>query len=214
MTSQNTISQNLPEGIALTSSVQAQYGLPAIPAAVADYVSVQHVAGAVNKTTITVTDLPILITDALAYGSAKVLDFSQGQILILGATCSLQFAVYTAGNAVTTDRSTCITDDASLTFGVGSVAASAATLADTMVDMILKGTKVLDDDVTGQSLSSYTVAAQGIGSAASKLHDGSSSAVDAYLNLGLENGAHVAAAGGVIRVSGTIVIVYSYLGDY
>jgi hypothetical protein len=111
-------------------------GLCTVPTAQSSLTTVKHSGGPVRKSVITLAAQGITVTDALAYASLQLLDFPEGRILILGVTASLQFAV-------TSTRSSTINDSASLTWALGTAAASNSTLSSTMVDLLPKATKVL-----------------------------------------------------------------------
>jgi hypothetical protein len=130
------------------------------------------------------------VTDALAYASLQLLDFPEGRILILGVTASLQFAV-------TSTRSSTINDSASLTWGLGTVAASNITLSSTMVDLLPKATKVLAAATTALNTASTNALA------ASAHFDGTATAKDAYLNVGFETGTDID-ADGTLTATGVI----------
>jgi hypothetical protein len=157
-------------------------------------------AANIHTTILTLVDTPITVTDALAYGSQKVYDYPEGRILVLGATCSLQFGV-------TSVRASTINDNASLTWALGSAAASNATLATTMVDQTPKTTKVLSAATTAYNTASNAALA------ASAQFDGTATALDAYLNVGFETGTDID-GDGALKVSGTITLNWLQLGDY
>ncbi len=156
--------------------------------------------GTVHKTVLTLAAFQQAITDALAYGSSKLYDFPEGRILVLGATSSLAFAV-------TTDRATTINDSASLTWALGSAAASNITLSATMVDLLPKTTKALAGAVDAFTTASTAALA------ASAQFDGTGTAKDAYLNFGFETNTEID-GNGTLSVSGTITIAWMNLGDY
>ena len=62
--------------------------LPAVPSAIADYVTARYVPGPMSKVILTLAALPALIVDEAgvgAYGGVKLLDFPQGAIVFHGA---------------------------------------------------------------------------------------------------------------------------------
>lgn len=156
--------------------------------------------GVLMQTLLTFTNMVVSVTDANAYGSQEVYDFPEGRILVLGTTASLQWRV-------NTDRSTTINDSASLTWALGSAAASNATLTSTMVDLLPKTTKVLSAATTAYNTASTAALA------ASAQFDGTSSAKKAYLNTGFETGTDID-ADGTLGVTGTILLSWIFLGDY
>lgn len=180
----------------------ATLNLVAFPAGVAagTGVTASEKGGLVHRTRLTLAAAPIVVTDALAYGGQKVYDFPEGRILVLGATCSLAFAVTTA-------RASTINDSAALKFALGSATASNATLATTMVDLIPKTSKTLDGAVAA-----YTTAV-GAALAASAQFDGTGTPLDAYLNLAFETNTDID-GDGTIAINGTIDLTWINLGDY
>lgn len=154
----------------------------------------------VMQSLITLSAAPVSVTDANAYGGTKILDFPEGRILILGVTASVQWAV-------TTDRTTTINDNASLTWGLGTATASNATLTGTMVDLLPKTTKVLSVATTGLNTASTAALA------ASAHFDGTSTAKDAYLNAAFETDTDID-GDGTLTATGTILVTWINLGDY
>lgn len=163
-------------------------------------VSAVDSVGNVHRTTLTLTDTPITVTDALAYAGLKVYDFPEGRILLLGCTASLAFAV-------TSVRADTINDSAAMDWALGSATASATTLATTMVDMLPKIDKTLDgvDDA-------YTTASTGALAAAAQF-DGTTSPIDMFLNVSFPTGTDID-ADGTMTVSGAITFAWVQLGDY
>jgi hypothetical protein len=179
---------------ALSTGVEVLTGLSAVAVS----------ANLIQQVTFTLTDVAITVTDALAYASKKIFTFPAGRILVLGSIASLKWAV-------TTDRtatSGTINDSASLTWALGSVAASNITLSSTMIDMLAKQTTVLDGVATA-----YTATATAGALAASCQLDGTSTATPIYLNVGLETTTDID-HDGILNCKGSIVLTYLNLGDY
>lgn len=156
--------------------------------------------GVVQKTVLTFDAMELAVTDALAYASKQLYDFPEGRILVLGATGSLQFAVGSA-------RAGTINDDASLTWALGTAAASNITLSGTMVNLLPKATKVLeaaDDEYNTASTNAL---------AASAHIDGTGTALDAYLNVGFETNTQID-GDGLLLITGSITVTWLNLGDY
>jgi hypothetical protein len=156
--------------------------------------------GEVKRTIITLDALELAVADADAFGSQQLYDFPAGRILVLGVIGSLQFAVTSA-------RVGTINDDASLTWSLGTAAADSATLADAMVDLLPKATKVLAADVAALN----TVSTNALASSAQ--FDGTGTAIDAFLNVGFETGTDID-ADGTLEVTGTVTLTWINLGDY
>lgn len=156
--------------------------------------------GFVHQTTFTFSAVALAVTDALAYASKLIYTFPEGRINILGTTGSLQFAV-------TTDRSTTINDSASLTWSLGSAAASNVALTSTMVNELPLATKVLSAATTALNTASTNALA------ASAQLDGTTTPVPVYLNAAFATTTDIDADGS-LSVTGTITISWVNLGDY
>ncbi|MER9079957.1 hypothetical protein [Mesorhizobium sp. M0895] len=151
------------------------------------------------RSVFTFNAMQISVTDAVAYASQKILDFADGKIRIKGGTAKLQFAVLTA-------RASTINDNASLTWGLGSAAASSATLATTMQNVIAVTTRTLDGATTALSTASTADVV-----AAATL-DGTSTAIDLYLNVTFATGTDID-ADGTLAITGTITLLWENWGD-
>lgn len=155
--------------------------------------------GEIHTTVLTLTDVALAVTDALAYASQLLYSFPAGRIAVLGVTGSLQFGVTTAR--------TTINDSASLTWSLGSAAAAAAVLDTDKIDLLPKATKLLDGVADAYTTASTNALA------ASAQFDGTGTAAKAYLNVGFETGTDID-ADGTLKVSGTIRIAWINIGDY
>ncbi|MER8455851.1 hypothetical protein NKH24_06890 [Mesorhizobium sp. M1300] len=151
------------------------------------------------RSVFTFNAMQISVTDALAYASQKIFDFADGKIRIKGGTAKLQFAVLTA-------RASTINDNASLTWGLGSAAASSATLATTMQNVIPVTTRTLDGATTALSTASTADVV-----AAATL-DGTSTAIDLYLNVAFATGTDID-ADSTLAITGTITLLWENWGD-
>lgn len=171
----------------------------AVPTALADYVTVvEHGDGALHRTELTITALPIAVVDAGAngaHGTAKLYDFPEGQIKILGGHMNLTSLLAGAGGII---------DAGVLDIGVGSATTSVAneTLASTEQDIIAK------KDVT---LSGGAAANQASITSADVTLNGSSTPIDANLNVAVE--ATSASADDTLTVSGLVTLHWLNLGD-
>ncbi len=156
-------------------------------------------SGGTFRTVFTLNAMQITVTDALAYASQKLFDFSAGKVRMKGGTASLAFAVLTV-------RADTINASAAMDWSLGSAAASSITLASTMVDIIAKQDKTLDG-----ANAAYTTA-QAADVAAAATYDGTSTPVDVYLNIGFPTNTEID-ADGTLAVSGTITLFYELWGD-
>ncbi len=155
--------------------------------------------GGSYRTVFTFAGMQVPITDALAYASQKIFDFADGKVRIKGGSARLQFAVPTA-------RASTINDAAALTWGIGSAAASSATLAGTMVNVMAATGRTLDG--AGAALSSASTA----DIAAASTLDGTATPVDLHLNLAFATGTDIDADGTIV-VTGTITLRWENWGD-
>lgn len=149
--------------------------------------------------TLTLTDMLITVTDALAYASQKLLDLPEGRTYIKGGVASLKFGV-------TTDRAGTINDSAAMDWSIGTAAASNVTLAGTMLDIVAKQDHTLDGAVAA-----YT-ALVNANVAAAAFYDGTGTAKDVYLNVSFPTGTDID-ADGILKVSGKIVLNVEMMGD-
>lgn len=157
--------------------------------------------GPFQRTKITFTSLPISMTDeagVVAYGGSKIYDMPIGNIKIIGATADLTVTKSGAG----------INADFDGDFGVGTVTASNnATLSSTEQNII-------PTTATPQAVSSATTA-KGINAADIAPLDGTSTAIDIYLNFLIDDADQDITGNGAssLLVSGTIIITWINLGD-
>lgn len=156
--------------------------------------------GVVHQTVLTLTETPLTVTDALAYLGTKVYDFPEGRILVLGSTANLAFTT----TSVIDDT---INSGAAMDWAVGTSAASNATLANGMVDLVPKV-----DNPTSTTINVAAAATQGA-LAASAMFDGTGTAKSAYLNVSFPTGTDID-ADGTLTVTGNITLTWINLGDY
>jgi len=155
--------------------------------------------GGSYRTVFSFNAMPVPVTDALAYAAQKIFDFLDGKVRIKGGTARLQFAVLTT-------RASTINDNAALTWSLGSVAASSATLAGTMVNVLASTGRTLDG--AGAALSTASTA----DIAAAATLDGTVTPVDLYLNLAFATGTDID-ADGTVAVTGAITLLWENWGD-
>ncbi|CAN7452664.1 hypothetical protein [Mesorhizobium sp. LjRoot246] len=153
--------------------------------------------GGSYRTVFTFAGMQVPVADAQAYAAQKIFDFADGKVRIKGGTARLQFAVLGT-------RAATINDNAALTWSLGSAAASSATLASTMVNVLASTARTLDG--VGAALSTASTA----DIAAAATLDGTP--VDLYLNLAFATGTDID-ADGTIAVTGTITLLWENWGD-
>lgn len=188
----------MPRGLARTLQRAAarELGVLAPKAGLALKVTGQ---GGAYRLEFTFTDMKVTVTDALAYANQKLFDFVDGKIRIKGGTATFTFGVDTT-------RATTINDSASLTWGIGSAAASSATLATTMQNVVAVTTRTLTGAVAAPSPAS---AADVV--AAATL-DGTTTPVDLYMNFAFATATDID-ADGILSVNGRLTLLVENWGD-
>jgi len=178
----------MPHGLpySLSRQIQPQGGL-------------EH--GAQKKVKLTFKDLAIALTDeagVVAYGGLKIYDFDPGLITFHGAVGTLTITKSSAG----------VDDDAAGDLAVGTVVASNnATLATTEQDLIPTGAFTL---VAGTD----TVAIQSTATEIGAVFDGTSTAIDVFLNFLVDDVDHdVTTTPANIIVNGSLTLVFTNVGD-
>lgn len=159
-------------------------------------VTVQEQAG-LYRTTITLTNASVTMTDATTNGSSgslKVYDFPEGNLVFFGATTNLTIARV----------GTNLTATAAVVAGVGTVAAAAdVTLTSTEQDLVPSTVATLASGagtVKGKSLT-----------AGIAVLDGTASAKDAFLNFAVPDAG--SAGNDALLVNGTITLLWANAGD-
>ncbi len=140
---------------------------------------------------------PITITNdaGTGFGNLKLYDFPAGRILILGVTADL---------AVNWSADSDLSNTGSGDFALGTTGTSDTTIDGTDVNL-LPSTGMTDPFVVGVG--------EAVGAlAASAQFDGTTSAVDVYLNMIVDNGDVTDDA--EVQLSGSITITWINLGDY
>jgi hypothetical protein len=157
----------------------------------------------IHQTKITLSALPISVSDTHVGGGTKIYDFPEGRILILGAIATVGF---TTTSVLASTLNTAVT----LSWGVGTVQTTtqdSGTLATTQQDII----------PTTAATASATINVAGANAngklAAAAQFDGTTTAIDAYLNVGVP-GATDIDGDATITASGSVTITWAFLGDY
>jgi len=155
--------------------------------------AVEYGVNGIHKTVLTIDTLGnIALEDKDDGGGIKIYDFPAGHIQITGATCDL---VVTSDAAITT----------SYVMALGSTVGSdgTATLTGTQADVTVSTTVTCtsgDEDFHGAP-------------AAISVVDGTSAAMDLYVNAAVADG-NISGAANVTAASGTITIYWINLGTY
>jgi hypothetical protein len=174
-------------------------GAGTVPGAVAGTVSAtEYGDGAFHKTVLTLTAVPVTMRDVEQGGGVQIYDFPVGYIQRLGSSGTI---------AVTTTSVLADTLNTGVTcnWGVGSVTQANATVATTEQDFVnvTAFTASATVDVAGAD-------ATGVGVGVLASLDGTSTAVNAFLNLAVA-GATDIDADATVTVSGTINIAWMNL---
>jgi hypothetical protein len=170
-------------------------------------VAVAHYgSGVVQKTVFTFTDHAIALamadsgTDLLpAYGGSKLFDMPAGAIMILGAVSDIDLTKSSAG----------VTDTWDGDFGVGT-----ATVAS---DATLSGTEqnIIPSTATPQAVAGATTANGQSTATENAVIDGTTTALDIYLNFLVDAADHtVETTACNLVVNGTLTLHWINLGDY
>ena len=177
-------------------------GNGSVPAAVGPYVvATEKGDGVFHQTVLTLTALPITMRDTEQGGGAKIYTFPAGRIFHMGSIGSI---------AVTTTSVLADTLNAGVTcnWGVGTTTQASATVATTEQDLV---------NVTAFTASATInvagATANGVGAAVLASHDGTSTAIAAFMNLAVA-GATDIDANATVTVTGTVTINWLNVGDY
>ena len=169
-------------------------GLGAVPTAVASYVTAEEYGDGTNhRTVLTFDALPVTTVDngtAGNGGGTKIYDFPQGYIQVIGGAQNWD-TVLADGTGILADTA--------IDIAVGS------TVADSTMD-VLSGTAEDIVNKLDKTLSAISAVDQFVAEVTGGGIDGTSTAVDAYLNLTGTEG--TADADGTLTLSGTIDIVW------
>ena len=156
--------------------------------------------GVIHQTVLTFTATPLTLADATVGAGVKVYDFPAGRINILGAVGSI---------ALTTTSALASTLNASVTYnwGIGTTTQASGTLATTEQNILTtaNGTASATVNVAGAA------AVGGVAASAGNL-DGTSTAIDAYLNIGIATATDID-GDATVTLTGTATITWIYEGD-
>jgi len=186
----------------LTTDIHALPGA-GLPSALG-VTAIEQGDGVVHKTVLRIESLNVdvvSVTTGAGVGGSKVYDFPEGRILVLGTMAYLTLAIPTASQADFTDA----TPEGDI--GVGTVAPA---------DADGLGTDATDDNLstaTAFTMAAYTATPE-VPSEASLQIDGTSTAVDMFVNMLVDAGDIDDDTTGEILVSGVIVCTWINLGDF
>ena len=181
----------------VTDSNNAETELGTVPVST---VTAKHVQfGPFVVTTLTLDNVAQSIVNGTEYQGTKIYDFPQCRLSVLGVTATLQQKTTSALVSTLNSGSTGAS-------GLGTAAASATTLATTMVDF-LPSTAFTSSTTVNVAGTAVTAAL-----AAAAQFDGTATAKDLYLNTAYATTTDVD-ADATQTISGTIVITWINLGD-
>lgn len=164
-------------------------------------VQAQDIIDGVHKTVLTFVNTPITLRNTEQGGGIKVYDFPAGKIMFLGATGSVTMTV----TSVLADT---LNASAVVNWGIGSVTQANGTLATTEQDII-----ATTNLTSAATINTASAASNGTGAGSLTPLDGTTTPVDAFLNVGVADGADIDADATVL-INGTATIVWANLGDY
>jgi len=161
--------------------------------------AVEYGNGAIHKTVLTLTALPLTLRDTEQGLGVKIYDFPEGRILFLGATGSV---AETTTSTLTSSLNTGVTYN----WGVGSTTQANGTLATTEQNIVqtTNGTASATVNVAG-------AASNGVGVLTPL--DGTTTPLDAFFNVGIA-GADDIDGNATTTYTGTVTITWMNLGDY
>lgn len=163
-----------------------------------------------RKTTLTLTAMPMTITDALAYAGKKLYDFPAGRVKILSAIASLTFTT-------TSTIASTLNSGVTASWGLGSATASSTTLATTMQNMVPGSGETPKTFTSSTTINVAPATVTGFLAAVSAAQlgailDGTATAIDLFLNVAVPTGTDID-ADATLSVSGTITIHWILEGD-
>lgn len=173
------------------------------PATAAGVTAVEYGDANFHKTVLTLTDVEVAVSDSNVGGGTKILDFPEGRLLVLGAVASVNFTT-------TSTLASTLNAGVTLSWGVGTVQTTtqaSGTLATTQQDLIpaTAATSSATINVAGATASAAL--------ASSAQFDGTTTAKDAYINIGVPTATDID-GDATVKVNGTVTITWVYLGDY
>lgn len=162
---------------------------------------IDHRIGDIHSTVVTLDEVAVTATNAgtgLSFGGTKILDFDAGQIYVLAAWSE---GATLDGSDENNDSANVIDGSAGAQFAYGTAVAT-ADLATTMVNIV---PEMAADPMSGGAAAGRLAAAA--------TFDGTSTAIDIYANINIDDADVGASPNDVIKVSDTLHIVWVYGGD-
>lgn len=166
--------------------------------------------GIVRKTVFTLTNMPVTITDALAYASQQLYDFPEGNIRFLDCVARIT-------PTTTTAIASTLNSGVTVAWGIGTAAASSTTLATTMmnampgsgesVNTFTSSTTINVAAAADNGILAHTATARGLAGA-----DGTSTPVDLFFNLAVPTNTDID-GDATVTFTGTIELTWINGGD-
>lgn len=165
--------------------------------------------GPVRQIKITLTNMPLTITDALAYASQKLYDWPTGRINVIDAVGNIAFTTTSA-------IASTLNSGATLSWGLGSAAASNLTLATTMMNFLPGSGESVKTVTSSTTINVAGSTGTGFLAAVSAAHlaaivDGTSTAADLYLNVAVPTNTEID-ADATVTVNATFYLTYIVTG--
>lgn len=156
--------------------------------------------GPIFQTKITLDNVTQAVVNGTEYQSTKLMTFPEGRLFVLGTTATLR-------QKTTSALASTLNASSTGAIGLGTAAASATTLATTMVDLLPSTafTSSATINVAGTAVSAALASAAQF--------DGTSTAKSMYLNTAYATTTDVD-ADATQTISGTITVTWVWLGDY
>ena len=152
------------------------------------------------QTTLVLNNVGQTVVNGVEYQGTKIYDFPEGRISVLGVTATLQ-------QKTTSALASTLNASSTGAISLGTVTASATTLATTMVDLL--------PSTAFTSSATINVAGTAVKAALASgaQFDGTTTAKDVFLNTAYATTGNVV-GDATQTISGTVVITWVQLGDY
>lgn len=175
-------------------------GFVGTQAAIAGLSVVHKQVGFLRQSVFTLDNVAQTVVNGTEYQGTKLYDFPEGRVLVLGVTARLQ-------QKTTSALASTLNASSTGAVSLGTVTASATTLATTMVDLL--------PSTAFTSSATVNVAGTAVGAAlaASAQFDGTTTAKSMFLNSAFATTTDVD-GDATITWSGTITVTHIDLGDY
>lgn len=166
--------------------------------------------GPIRQSIFTFTAMSHVLSDTNAYSSQKIYTFPKGVITIVGSVGMLTFTTTTAIASTLNASKT-------VQWGLGSAAASATTLATTMIDMLPGSGQTVPTFTSSATINVASAEAdaqfKGPGTINLNILDGTTTAVAAYLNFAIATATDID-ADATITITGRIALSWFTMGAY